>query len=296
MDHNIYDDIAFSSDGGMMIYLRNHLGSSMISYLTVLDYDSASVLRERALARSLEVEVSDDGSRILAARGREILVFDFSSLELIYSDTVDNIGGGFLGDPDRFFYLKDDNDTLFIVDFSDPGNIIYSQVTFERQGVIYQPELAEVFESESQMVVFAGNVSAGNLIRVLNTGDFSTVNDLTTANYYNDITPHPGQAICYFSYKNYVNSTPNDRIDIYRIDNNTLSDFLDNSSSVLPVELEPRQLAITPDGEIMFILNGDYSLTRALGIAIKDKSLIYNIRPEEGDAEIIAINPKNFAQ
>ncbi len=281
-----YRKVIFSNDGSNIIMSR--------SWLKIIDYESKEVIAENNQYATHCARLNATGDLLLVSDGYPFVVFSYPDLTPILVEDITVSYGGFLPQDRHAFYIKNGKDSLYVLNFTDPDNVLTSQHYIGGSVMA-----AEVTPDGAKLVIlqtFYGDPKSN--IKVYNTNDFALEEELEIPDrFYGGMTIHPdGNRI--FLHQAAPSAQYISLIDVYSIDANTISGFITQDDIDSPHQFYPTQIAFTPDGRNAVILSF-YPMSSTSTLIITDalsKAIIIQLDSPPAGAECIAVRPVDISK
>jgi hypothetical protein len=294
---NYYEDFRFIDGGNKVVCVGWPWSDPGQGRIWIADSPTGEVYFQRETDRAKKIYVDPTERYVLTLLGPRTEIYTLPELGLVYGDSISAMGGGFLPGSRRAFYFREEVDSLFLIDFTDPYAVSVDALPVRSGDSVLWPKAAGVDCVSEKLVLLAAYDFYNVYIQVMDTDSLSRTQELAVNRYYNNMSIHPGCGRVYLHYANPYMDTTN-RIDIYGMNSNTLSPFIGPGDISIDESFMPKQLEFTPDGEIVYVLmrGGIYGYSSVVGIRLSDKEAIHYFKPEQARAEVIRVNPRDFSQ
>ncbi len=283
-----YKNLLCSNDGSKVVFTYGY-GPDKLTW--VKDYPSNTLVSrlENWGGGKLYLDPQD---RFLALSNNELFaIFSFPDLLLVFVDSTPTLGGGFLTSDSSAFFYREDIDSLYTLDFSNPASVTKSVIQLKLDGLPVRPTMAQVDYINNRLIIltaFMDDPRTSSVILVYDTQNLGKIQQLHSR-LYGAIELHPDMNRV-FCYKSGATAEVN-LIDIYYINSNTVQSFIEYDNIITELPFHPGQVLFTPDGNQMYILNGIFGPESVIGIQIADKRVIQYIKIYPADVRRLRINP-----
>jgi hypothetical protein len=294
LTRNYYTSFGFTSDGSKTLSTGKHAVPPESSYC--LTWVTENLTGEQLFSleecSGAEIVLSPDEKTAVITDLGFVLV-TFPGLSVIHRDDSNGASGaGFLTTPGKAYYYYQTIDSIYVVDYSQAPNISTTAIPLRSGETPVYPRKIVVDHGEKRMILISGSYTSPRYIQILDPGSLTVIEELELSWLYDGVTAHPdGERIFLSGLGSYGEEA--NRIDVYSISQNTISQFIGVNDLQIDDPFQPRQVVITPDGSLMYILTagGLWGSAPVVGLRLSDKSVIQYLKPEHAHAEFIGINP-----
>ena len=291
-------DMRFTSDGSKMVVLTGTSSPSAEPKLITVDNVSGDTLALLSVNFGGSMYLSPDETKMLVCGGSMLAIYSFPMLDIIFSEEVANDGGGFLTAGDSIYYYNYNIDSLSIIDYSNPADIIKTAIPIRSYGLPAYPTGA-VTNYDRHYLFLAARFGdyTGSVLKIYDSNNIEEQNSLDVMKYYNSQPViRPGTDEIYLC-ANHAEASGYDFVDLYYASLNIVITYLNAANISTEDHFKPQQVDFTPDGNLMFVmLGGGPTFSSVIGIQLSDKAIIHMLRPTEPLASFIRIDPTDYSK
>ncbi|PKK82674.1 MAG: hypothetical protein CVT49_12405 [candidate division Zixibacteria bacterium HGW-Zixibacteria-1] len=301
-----YYSMEFTDDGAMAIYVGGYAvpPEQRNEMAWVVNQFTGDTLSKYIGWTGIKPVLGPDKSRLLIT-GAGFMLFDFPSLNLVHDIVFEPgsnwpIDGGFMTAGNKLFYFCESKDTIFVLDFTNPGSVSETAAPISFDGQPVFPTSSLVDYRNEHIILIATNMSGKKDIVVFGSDDLSFIKGIHTDHYYSHLVEHPdGNRIFLGAIAAYTVSPDENRIDIYDISQNVINSFVGVHDIDSMSYFQPDQMVITPDGGMLYVRATEYydgsdAFTinwPAVGIRISDRAPVQYLNPAVAHSTTISVNP-----
>ncbi len=293
-----YSDLLYTRSGNMAVYTGRHQSlrqGPRVTWVTTYPTGDTLAIKEGIGGKTVYLNISESNALLFSYTGFTILTFP--SLDLIYQDSVDAIGG-FLTSPAHIYYLDTLIDTIFALNYGNPDSIKINKIPL----VILDSELAiratAVDNNAHLLYILRSNDFVNRSeISIYDSDSLKFLKNLAVSRDLDALSIAPTAGICFFFASGMIGSEFS-HIDKYFFAINKLESFLEPADIQIPDPFQPHHIEFTPDNNEMFILTagGLWGPSPIIGININDKTITQYLKSDTGQISTFRINPINWSK
>lgn len=300
VDSNVYTsypfhDMRFSSDGTLAAYIKSSGPGG--ANLWVMNYPAGDTIAFTHYYNGRWISIDQTDSYLLARTGDVVTIFTFPSLNIVFSSAVQNGGAGFLTAPFTAYYFSTP-DSLFLIDFSRPDSVTVNAVQVRLNETTSLVPSAITVDYRAKIMVLVANDSSGSWIQVYDSDSLTLINQIRSPRRYMAASEaQPGTDRIYLNSSDNTSLSPQNYIDVYDYGLDELEPYLECDDIIIEEGFLPRQVQLTPGGEMLYVLSGAGGLNikvPVLGIIPANKRVVQILRPSEPWGRVMRINPINW--